>query len=85
VGVFGGLPFRHTYPNRDVLESTVVVFECRIVGGHLEARDGEAAELRFFAPSEMPPLVLPYPAALFEVRSGEVLFQWDDTWLDLGD
>jgi 8-oxo-dGTP pyrophosphatase MutT (NUDIX family) len=65
LGVFGGAGFRHVYPNGDEIEYTVVVFACRVVGGSLEARDGEALELRYFAPESMPPLALRYPPELF--------------------
>ncbi|HEX7243919.1 MAG TPA: NUDIX domain-containing protein [Longimicrobiaceae bacterium] len=65
LGVFGGDGFRHVYPNGDEIEYTVVVFACRAVGGRLEAQDGEALELRYFAPEAMPPLALRYPPELF--------------------
>lgn len=66
LGVFGGTGFRHVYPNGDEAEYTVVVFGCRVVGGRLEPRDGEALELRYFAPESMPPLRLRYPPELFQ-------------------
>ncbi|HEX2188361.1 MAG TPA: NUDIX domain-containing protein [Longimicrobiaceae bacterium] len=65
LGVFGGEGFRHTYPNGDEVEYTVVVFACRVVGGELAALDGEALELRWFPPEAMPPLGLRYPPELF--------------------
>ncbi|MCC2668098.1 MAG: hydrolase [Armatimonadetes bacterium] len=65
LGVFGGRQFRHTYPNGDEVEYTTVVFGCRIVGGSLAPQDGEALDLRYFPPDAMPPLVAPYPEALF--------------------
>lgn len=65
LGVFGGAGFRHTYPNGDEAEYTVVVFGCRVVGGALQPRDGEAVELRCFPPDAMPPLRLAYPPELF--------------------
>ena len=65
-GVFGGRGFRHRYPNGDEAEWTVAVFDCDIVGGTLEPRDGEALELRYFAPEDAPTLQLPYPRALFD-------------------
>jgi ADP-ribose pyrophosphatase YjhB (NUDIX family) len=70
-GVFGGTRFRHRYGNGDEVEYTVVVFDCEITGGELAPRDGEALELRYFAPEDVPALPLPYPRALFErARSG---------------
>lgn len=66
LGVFGGLPFRHTYPNGDEAEYTVVVFACRVIGGELEAQDGESVELRYFPVEELPTLEAPYPPELFQ-------------------
>jgi ADP-ribose pyrophosphatase YjhB (NUDIX family) len=75
LGVFGGRKFRHTYPNGDEVEYTTVVFGCRVVDGELAPQDGEALDLRYFAPAEMPPLVAPYPKSLFEFpERGEVMF-----------
>ena len=65
LAVLGGPAFRHVYPNGDETEYTVVVFGCSVSGGKLEARDGEATELRFFPPEEVPRLGLEYPAELF--------------------
>jgi ADP-ribose pyrophosphatase YjhB (NUDIX family) len=65
-GVFGGAGYRHRYPNGDEAEWTVAAFECEVVGGELAPRDGEALELRYFAPEEAPALQLPYPRSLFE-------------------
>lgn len=64
-GVFGGEGFRFTYPNGDVSEYTVVMFECRVLGGQLSCLDGESLELRWFAPAEMPMLKAPYPPEVF--------------------
>ena len=65
-GVFGGAAYRHRYPNGDEAEWTVAVFDCDVVGGELGPRDGEALELRYFAPEEAPALQLPYPRSLFD-------------------
>ena len=65
-GVFGGVGFRHRYPNGDEAEWTVTVFECEVVGGELVPQDGEALELRYFVPEEAPALQLPYPRTLFD-------------------
>lgn len=64
-GVFGGRDFRHLYPNGDEVEFTVVVFECKVIGGTLTPLDGEALELRFFAPNDIPALQLVYPSEVF--------------------
>src|SRR5438270_3307619 len=63
-GVFGGAGFRLRYENGDEAEYTVIVFECDVVGGTLEAVDGEALELRYFMPDEATELLLAYPRDL---------------------
>ena len=63
-GVFGGPGFRVCYKNGDEAEYTVIVFDCDIVGGQLSPSDGEALELRFFAPDEAPELQVAYPRSL---------------------
>lgn len=69
-GVFGGSSFRHRYENGDVVEYTVIVFDCGVTGDDLQPLDGEACELRYFAPDDVPPLPLPYPTSLFDAQSG---------------
>lgn len=64
-GAFGGKDFRHTYPDGNQVEYLVLVYECRIDGGTLQAIDDESAELRYYPPSARPPLALPYPEAIF--------------------
>ncbi|MEM8874808.1 MAG: NUDIX domain-containing protein [Planctomycetota bacterium] len=44
------------YPNRDRCIYVTTSFRCRVVGGTLEAVDGESAELRWFDPADLPPL-----------------------------
>ena len=46
-GVFGGPDFRVHYPNGDVADYVMTAYTARVTGGHLEARDGEIAEMRF--------------------------------------
>ena len=65
-GVFGGKGFRVRYENGDEAEYTVIVFDCEVVGGTLSATDGEALELRYFAPDEAPALQVAYPRSLFD-------------------
>ena len=69
-GVFGGADFRLTYGNGDIVEYTVIVFECRIVGGELGGLDDETAELHFIGAAERPPLASKFPDALFEPARG---------------
>ena len=64
-GVFGGAPYQMHYSNGDVVEYTVTVFECRTLGGELGGLDDETAELRYFSAAGRPPLVAPFPDALF--------------------
>jgi 8-oxo-dGTP pyrophosphatase MutT (NUDIX family) len=74
-GVFGGKGFRLRYDNGDEVEYTVIVFECRVVGGELAPLDGEAAELRFIDPADHPPLQAAFPDELFAPPgSSPVLF-----------
>lgn len=68
LGVFGGADFRHTYPNGDKAEYTVLVFECDVIGGRLRSADGEAEGFKYFAPDTMPQLPPPYPPELFQVN-----------------
>jgi len=74
-GVFGGKGFRLRYDNGDEVEYTVIVFECRVIGGTLGGLDGEAAELHFIDAADHPPLQAGFPEALFAPPSGQpVLF-----------
>ena len=83
LGVVGGAPFRHTYPNYDQVEATTIVFQCRSVGGSPAPRDDESLEVRYFAAAEMPPLVMPYPPHFFGAPGEPAVpyFHWDAGWL----
>jgi mutator protein MutT len=65
LGVFGGPRLRFRYPNGDQVEYLAVVFQCEIVGGTLETRDGEATGFRWCTSDELAVLGLPYPRELF--------------------
>ena len=65
LGVFGWPRLRHRYPNGDLVEYLVVVFGCTIVGGTLEAHDGESIGFRWCTREELATIPLPYPPALF--------------------
>jgi 8-oxo-dGTP pyrophosphatase MutT (NUDIX family) len=81
LGVFGAFPlFRHVYPNGDEVHLIVSVFECGIQGGELVCRDGEATELRYFAPEEVVRLVPKYPRELFTGGRSAPYFEWRDEW-----
>jgi ADP-ribose pyrophosphatase YjhB (NUDIX family) len=71
VAVLGGEPFRSTYPDGNQAEFLICVFECVTKGGHLEAIDGESADLQYFPVASMPTLALPYPQAVFTPCSSE--------------
>lgn len=58
-GVYGGASHITTYPNGDNVAITSITFECRVVGGRLEALDGESLELVWFAPDALPESLLP--------------------------
>jgi mutator protein MutT len=63
--VLGGTPHQIHYPNGDVVEYTVIVFECRTLGGELGGLDGESLELRYCSAAERPPLIARFPEELF--------------------
>ncbi|MET9294013.1 NUDIX hydrolase [Streptomyces sp. NPDC003077] len=63
--------YRHVYPNGDVVQPITVFFRCSIVGGHLETRDRETLELRYFPLSRLPPLTnSQHRDALSDLRQG---------------
>lgn len=65
-GAFGGAAFRHTYPNGDQVEYTVILYHCEVQRPAVPPSDKETVELGYFDENDMPPLALPYPkAALF--------------------
>jgi 8-oxo-dGTP pyrophosphatase MutT (NUDIX family) len=63
-GVFGGRGFHVRYENGDEAEYTVIVFDCEVIGGTLSPADGEALDLRYFAPNDAPALQVAYPRKL---------------------
>jgi mutator protein MutT len=73
--VFGGPAYQIHYPNGDLVEYTVIVFECRTLGGELGGLDGESLELRYCSAAERPPLIAHFPEQLFAPSgSPDVLF-----------
>ncbi len=58
----------YTYPNGDQIQSWSALFECRIVGGQLGALDGEAVELGFFPPEQVP-----FSFPVFEQMTADLL------------
>jgi len=71
LGVFGGQDFRFTYPDGNQVEYIVIMFECIINGGNLEAVDGESADLQFFDVDSMPKLAIPYPKEVFYLSDSD--------------
>lgn len=75
LAVLGGPACRHRYPNGDECEFTTIVFACAREQGEPHAKDGESTELSWFAPEEMPRLVVDYPSEIFGDYRGPTLFQ----------
>lgn len=68
--VVGGEGFRVRYPNGDLIEPTVCVFGCDVVGGELRCDGVETTHHAWVEPAEVPArLTLPYPPSLFVRRS----------------
>lgn len=65
LGVFGGEEFRWTYQDGNQVEYIIFVFDCEVHDGNLQPIDGEASDLRYFDPSDMPPFQFPYPKEFF--------------------
>ncbi len=83
LGIFGGNDAFHIrYSNGDEVHPVVSLFSCRIVGGELQNRDGEATEVRFFAPDELPTELTSITAYLLARSAQKSLFDWDERWLD---
>lgn len=53
--VFSGKSLHYIYPNGDEVSNVDIVYICRRWSGTLSPQASEVAELRFFAPEEMPP------------------------------
>ena len=84
LGVFGGNNgFRHTYPNGDLVEYTVIVFQCEVIKGILGGQDDETEQLEYFPPDKIPKLAIEYPQNLLQkevINSG--YFEWEEEWLE---
>lgn len=72
IGAFGGSDFRHTYPNGDQVEYTVLLYECTARPSSNPSIDEETVSLQFFSEERFPGLGLPYPQQLlYPKQSGE--------------
>ncbi|WAH38493.1 NUDIX domain-containing protein [Alicyclobacillus dauci] len=89
LGILGGKAFRVQYPNGDQVEYTATVFACEVIGGQLEAIDGESTEFRYTPPDDLPRMFSAYPKDIFVVEGaagGPVAptpyYEWREEWLD---
>lgn len=70
------------YPNGDRAQYVATVFLCEVIRGTLHPNDGEALELAFFAPHDMPQVsTLEHHFDLNTLLANDPTFVWDDTWL----
>ncbi len=83
LGIFGGVkPFHLRYANGDEVLPIVALFKCRVVAGELLNRDGEATELRYFAPDALPANLTPITRYLLEKVHQNTAFEWNESWLE---
>ena len=82
LGVFGG--FTVTHPNGDKVQPHCTLFECEVMGGTLEPRDGEALAFRYVVPAEVP-RQFGSPPDIFELDFAGGYFAWDERWLRMLD
>jgi mutator protein MutT len=84
LGAFGGNErFRIRYRNGDLIEYTILTFECRVLGGTLAARDGESLELRWFTAEQLASLAAPeIHLCAQQTEAAPALFHWDERWLE---
>lgn len=54
LGVFSGPEMRYTYPNGDQASVVDIVYLCSDFSGELRPQPEEVAELRWFAPADIP-------------------------------
>lgn len=79
VAVVGGETVVH--PNGDQTQPTCILFESKVVGGQLQARDGEALAFRYLDPAKMPEHFL-FPKHIFDQYFKDVYFDWNENWLE---
>ncbi|MBV9240489.1 MAG: NUDIX domain-containing protein [Acidobacteria bacterium] len=78
----GGSDGRTEYDNRDVVESTTIIFACDVVGGELKPQDDETLKLEYFAVDDLPPISSEYKREIFSIDGSSAFFEWDDSWLE---
>jgi 8-oxo-dGTP pyrophosphatase MutT (NUDIX family) len=54
IGIYSDPAFWFTYPNGDQVKVVSSLFECRVLGGDLQADGIESLEVRFFPPDALP-------------------------------
>lgn len=79
LGVFGGVTVVH--PNGDKTQPYCTLFECGVVGGTLEPRDGEALAFKYVPPAEVPEKFFS-PQEVFDPDLKGAYFVWDERWLE---
>jgi len=57
IGVYSDDAFWFVYPHGDEVKVVSVLFECRVVGGELQADGHESLEVRFFPTDALPPML----------------------------
>ncbi|MGF7087279.1 hypothetical protein JOD24_001115 [Kroppenstedtia sanguinis] len=65
--VFGGKDFRFTYSDGNRVEYLIIMYECTVESGTLQAMDGES--VRYINPTFRPKLTIPYPEEIFYQRT----------------
>ncbi len=78
VGVFGG--FTVVHPNGDKTQPYCTLFECEVMGGTLEAHDGEALAFKYVPPAAVP-RGFDSPPDIFEADFLGTYLAWDERWL----
>ena len=69
------------YANGDEVQYIVTGFVCRIVGGVLAISDDESLELKYFKPTELPPLIPPHAERIRQAMSRKSgLFMFRGNW-----
>lgn len=75
IGLYAGAEFEWTYANGDQAQIVSALFECRVVGGTLQADKSEFSDLRYFQQNALPSLMPRYVRMLREAfQDGERAF-----------
>jgi 8-oxo-dGTP diphosphatase len=74
VAIAGVFKMNYTYPNGDKVHAVTILFSCEILGGELRCPDGEATDLQFYHPGELPELFEPVPHSVLAERNSEPYF-----------